>query len=607
MLNLKKQESNMGIELYTQSPQSLGASPTTLDLTATFEECYQNVMQIRANVIDSNVLIVEAGRATGKTEGVMGPRIIRVANDMPGELSFLVHKTYVALMTNVWPNIQAYFSKPVGDGRRSMLEYGIDYIVGETKIPSHFRKPRYPIAYPKHSILFRNGHHLQMVSSDQPESVAGRSGVHAFVEEMKHNKGEKLKTRLFPSLRGSSASIRMSPYYQGITGVSDTARLDLGEDNWYEEYENNVNQELIDEIASAALYLHAALYKIYRNNHRLREEKNPVIIEALRLETEKAKRVVGIWKPRLADMRRNASYYIRASSFANKDILGPKFFRTQLESLDIDEFLTSICAIRKKEVVNKFFANYRKDKHQFSDGYRYESILKLDLREHFVLTSRYLKYYDKRERILLGYDPGHFSSIVAAQEKDYGHELRVIKEFTCYYPAEQPELARQIFEFFGNDAINKQIALYHDRAANKRREDLEKITSDARILKRELESYGFSVELMNEGQSTIYHWQQFKLLLLLFGERSNALPVCRIDENECPNLCSAIPLSPLKKTDGRVELDKSSEVKVPLKHQAGLTTQLPSALIYLLFGLYGDRIQGELRNIPDDLPENMGI
>lgn len=597
----------MGIELYSQSSQSLSASSTTFDLTATFEECYQNVMQIRANAIDSNVLIVEAGRATGKTEGVMGPRIIRVANDMPGELSFLVHKTYVALMTNVWPNIQAYFSKPVGDGRRSMLEYGIDYIVGESKIPSHFRKPRYPIAYPKHSILFRDGHHLQMVSSDQPESVAGRSGVHAFVEEMKHNKGEKLKTRLFPSLRGSSASIRMSPYYQGITGVSDTARLDLGEDNWYEEYENNVNQELIDEIASAALYLHAALYKIYRNNHRLREEKNPVIIEALRLETEKAKRVVATWKPRLADMRRNASYYIRASSFANKDILGPKFFRTQLESLDIDEFLTSICAIRKKEVVNKFFANYRKDKHQFSDGYRNESILKLDLREHFVLTSRYLKYYDKRERILLGYDPGHFSSVVAAQEKDYGHELRVLKEFTCYYPAEQPELAKQIFEFFGTDAINKQIVLYHDRAANKRWEDLEKITSDARILKRELESYGFSAELMNEGQSTIYHWQQFKLLLLLFGERSNALPVCRIDENECPNLCSAIPLSPLKKTDGRIELDKSSEVKVPLKHQAGLTTQLPSALIYLLFGLYGDRIQSELRNIPDDLPENLVV
>lgn len=607
LLNWKRLESKMGTELYNQSSSSQGTNSLDLDLTATFEEYYMNAMQIRANVIDPNVLIVEAGRATGKTEGVMGPRIIRVANDMPGELSFLVHKTYVALMTNVWPNIQAYFSRPVSGGRRSMLEYGIDYVVGETKIPSHFKRPRYPIAYPKHSILFRNGHHLQMVSSDQPESVAGRSGVHAFIEEMKHNKGEKLKTRLFPSLRGSSAATRMSPYYQGITGVSDTARLDLGEDNWYEDYENNVNEELINEIVSASLYFEEALYKIYRNNHRMREEKNPVIIEALRLETEKAKRVIAMWKPRLADMRRNASYYIRASSFSNKEILGPKFFRTQLESLDIDEFLTSICAIRKKEVVNKFFANYRKDKHQFSNGYRYESILKLDLRDHFMLTARYLRYYDKRDRILLGYDPGHFSSIVAAQEKGYGRELRVLKEFTCYYPAEQPELAKQIYEFFGGEAIDKSIVLYHDRAANKRREDLEKITSDARVLKRELESYGFSVQLMNEGQKTIYHWQQFKLLLLLFGEKSNALPVCRIDENECPNLCSAIPLSPLKKTDGRIELDKSSEVKVPLKHQAGLTTQLPSALIYLLFGLYGDMIQGELSNIPDDLPENMGI
>ena len=78
-----------------------------------------------------------------------------------------------------------------------MLEYGIDYVVGESTLPSHFRKPRYPIAYAKHSVIFRNGAHLQLVSSDQPESVAGRNAVHAFVEEMKHNSGEKLKTRLF--------------------------------------------------------------------------------------------------------------------------------------------------------------------------------------------------------------------------------------------------------------------------------------------------------------------------------------------------------------------------------------------------------------------------
>ena len=573
---------------------------------ASFERYYMNRMQVLVNVIDPNNVFAEIGRAGGKTDGVTGPRLIRVANDMPGELSFLVHKTYVALMTNVWPNIQAYFSKQymVGGVMRPMLEYGIDYVVGEAKLPSHFRHPRYPIAYPKHSVVFRNGHHLQLVSSDQPESVAGRSAVHAIVEEMKHSRGEKLKSRLFPSLRGASAEIRKSPYYQGVTGVSDTARVDLGEDDWFIDYEKNMDERLISEIATVSFHVNAALCLRYKLMQEQRSTTNPVTLERIRLDLEKQERTLALWKPRLADMRRNATLYIRASSFVNKEILGPKFFKTQLETLDMDEFLTSICAIRHKEVVNKFFAYYNKERHQFSDSYIYESILKLDLKEHFILTAHYLKYYNKRDELLVGYDPGHFSSLVVAQEKDYGRELRAIKEFYCCYPDEQPELARQFYDFFGHDSVNKRILLYHDRAGNKRREDLEQITTDARALKRELESYGFEVELMNEGQATIYHWQQFKLLQLLFSGRSRALPSVLIDENECKNLCSAIMLSPLKKTEGRIELDKSSEKTVPLKQQAGLTTQLPSAFIYLLFGRYGSKVQSELSSMPDNLPDN---
>ena len=599
----------MGIELYSQSSSSLSSSESTFDATTSFERYYMNQMQIQVNVIDSNNVFAEVARAGGKTEGITGPRIIRVANDMPGELSFLVHKTYVALMTNVWPNLQAYFSKPVtvAGKVRPMLEYGIDYVVGEAKLPSHFRRPRYPISYPKHSVVFRDGHHIQLVSSDQPESVAGRSAVHAIIEEMKHNKGEKLKARLFPSLRGSSADIRRSPYYQGITGVSDTARVDLGEDDWFEEYERHMDHKLLEEISTVALHVNAAIYQKYKLINAQRETTNPVTLERIRLEIIKQDRIIALWNPRLADMRRNATLYVRASSFCNKDILGPKFFKTQLETLDMDEFLTSICAIRHKEVINKFFASYNKEKHQFSDSYIYESILKLDLREHFILTARYLKYYSKHDELLVGYDPGHFSPLTVAQEKNSGRQLRVLKEFYCCYPDEQPELARQFHEFFGPDSINKRIILYPDRAGNKRREELEQITTDSRVLKRELESYGFEVELMNEGQSTIYYWQQFKLLLLIFGGRSNALPEVLIDENECKNLCSSIMLSPLKKTEGRIELDKSSEKKVPLKNQAGLTTQLPSSLIYLLFGRYGNKVQGELSSMPDNLPDNLAV
>lgn len=569
------------------------------------EEHYMNMMQIRATTVDSNNLIAEISRGGGKTEGIMGPRVIRVADSMPGEIGFLIHKTYAALFTNVWPNLQGYFSRSIADGRSTMLEEGKDYIVGAGKIPSHFKRPRRPIAYPKHSILFRDGFNLQLVSSDQPESAAGQSAVHAFVEEMKHQKGEKLKTRIFPALRGSPAHIRMSPYYQGITGVSDTARVDLGEDNWFEEYEKLNNQLLIDEIVTVSLHVNKALYNIYKAEELTRHEKNPIALEALRLEIERQKRTIALWKPRLADMRRNATYYIRASSFVNKDILGPKFFKTQKEAMDMDEFLTAICAVRHKAVVNRFFVNYIPSKHQYSDGYRYESILKMDLKEHFRLTSVYLRYYDPQEELLLGYDPGNFMSLVVGQENRDRSKMRILKEFFDWAPHDQTDVARAFNDFFGVNASNRRIRLYYDRAGNKRKEEFDQILSDAKIMQRELESYGFSVQLMNEGQKTIFHWQQYKLLAFVFSDKSNAIPRVTIDENECPNLCSAIMLSPRKYTDGKIELDKTSERKVPLHLQAGLTTQLPSALIYLLYGLYSDAMPAEYSAIPDDLPPNI--
>jgi len=578
----------------------------TEDHASRLEGHYMNMIQLRATIVDANVLIAELGRATGKTEGIFGPRLIRVSDSMPGEVSFLVHKTYAALFTNVWPNIQGYFSRPIMDGRRTMLEEGKDYIVGASKIPSHFKRPRRPIAYPKHSVLLRNGHHFQLVSSDQPESVAGQSGVHAFIEEMKHQKGEKIKTRLFPALRGSPANIRMSPYYQGVTGVSDTARVDMGEDNWFEEYEKLVDNKLINEIVTAGLHMNQALYRIYEMEDKSRDEKNPVALEAIRIFLEKQKRILSLWQPRLNDMRRNATYYMRASSFANKDILGPKFFKTQMESLTMDEFLVAICAIRKKAVVDRFFVNYVPSKHQFTNSYKYESILRMDLKEHFRLTAFYLRYYNPREELLLGYDPGNFSSLVVAQEHS-PEDTRVIKEFTCYAPHDQTDLAREFNDFFGSDAKNKTIKLYYDRAGNKRKEDWDQISTDAKILQREIESYGFSVELMNEGQAVIYYWQQYKLLQFIFGDRSNAVPRVTLCENECPNLCSSIMLSPRKTTDGKIELDKSSERKVPLHLQAGLTTQLPSALIYLLYGRYADRLPSEFSQLPDNLPPNINV
>lgn len=566
------------------------------------DEMYNNTMQIKANAIDANTMIVEVGRAGGKTEW-FGKRLMDVAYDMPGELSFFVHKTYMALVKNIIPNLVAYYRTPRGESGRPILREGIDFVIGEKDLPSHFADPRFPILNPKHSMVFSNGHHVRLVSSDQPDSIAGANGVHAFIEEMKHNKGSKLKTRVFPALRGGTGATRQSHYYQGITGVSDTARVDLGEDNWFEAFEDLVDQELIKEIVTVSLHVNKKMFEVNRLEAQKKTETDVLKRKQLQLRINKAVRSKGKWAPILRQMRSSAVYYLRASSFVNKDFLGYNYFKTQMDSLTMDEFLAAIGGIRPKRVVDMFFGGFDREIHTYEDSYIYNSIHEFNLKDTFRLTAEYLKYYNPEEPLILGYDPGHFSSLVVAQTKRKTNELRVIKEHFCWHPQQQDELARQVYEFFGPARRNKKITLFYDRAGNKRKAEEDKITTDAKILKRELESYGFRVELKNQKQRTIFYYEHYKLIVMMLTEKFRSIPRLRICNNECSKLVSSIHLSPIKRTDGKIELDKRSEVQIALQHQAGLTTQIPSALMYLLFGLFGDRLPGEIKKtvlLPDN-------
>lgn len=565
----------------------------TVNNTAELEEIYYNAMQLNAEIVDSNILIVEGGRGVGKTEGVLGPRTMRVAADIPRETSVLAHKTYVALLSNIVPNLIAYYNSPRGKDEKPLLREGIDFVIGEKDLPKHFQKPRFPVQHPEHTIFYANGHNIRLVATDQPDAIAGANIVHAYIEEMKHNKGEKLKTRIFPAMRVGRltqgegiSSMQKSPYYQGVTGISDSARISLGEDSWFYEYEQQMNQDLIDEIVTVSLHIHEALYNIEQGK-----------------DVAAMKKRVSKWTPILREMRAAAVYYQRVSTFINKEVLGTKYFATQKKILTPDEFLTSICAVREKKVSNMFFPNFREDIHVFEDGYKYEIIMKFNLKDSFTVTSEYLKYYDPDAKLELGFDPGSFASFVVGQEKKKQNEYRILKEFYVYAPEDLPDLARKFNSYF-TSRRNRHIDLYYDRAGNQKKNKQKLQLTAAKELKAELERYGWSVRLMNERQRTIYHWEHYKLNSRLMAESERNLPRIRIDGNECPNLVSAIQLSPRKETNGDIELDKSSEVKIPINLQAGLSTQIPSGFMYLIFGKYERYLPAGAGGVPA-LPENV--
>jgi hypothetical protein len=540
-------------------------------------EMYQNRVQVLANIVDPNKLFAVAGRGLGKTSQITAPRILRVAQEMPRELSIISHKSFVALFTNVIPTVLESFrteiTMPDGTVRPKLIE-GVDYVVGEKDLPRHFHLPRYPLLDPERCITFASGHVLQAVAIDRADSIAGRSVVHAFLEEMKYSNGEKVRTRIIPAIRtsriGMGSDAHKSHLHGGITGVTDIGRVSLGEFNWYLDYEKETNPQLIADIVTLALEINNAQYNLYLG-------KNPSFYQAK----------IAKWTPVLTKLRKKAILFLRASTFANRDVLGVEYFRTQRDILDMSEFLSSICSIGDRNRDNLFFDLFEESKHTYDDSYRYSVIDKLNLKDSFTLTAEHLKYYNPTQKILLGYDPGSFSSVVAAQEDKSANALRIQKEFYVYPPEDAADLAAKINAYYSPAAKLKQIDLYYDRAGNKRNREYEKdAETDAKKLKKELENYGWRVRLMNLGQATIYHWQHYRLWRRLLAETERSVPRIRIDANECQNLVSAIYCC--KKIPGStpVELDKSPERKVRIDMQAGLTPQIPSAMTYLVWGLY---------------------
>ncbi|MFR1241856.1 MAG: hypothetical protein ACLSDJ_12150, partial [Butyricimonas faecihominis] len=305
-------------------------------------------------------------------------------------------------------------------------------------------------------------------------------------------------------------------------------------------------------------------------------------------------RFVERWGSRINSFRKGETYYLRASSFSNLKILGIDYIINQVKSIkDEDKLNTSIFSVRKQKVKDMFFGKFGKE-HVFDDSYVYNLIDTFSADMQLEESSRNLKYCNPNMPLYAGFDPGPFMSIVFGQ-RQHGRPstFRAIKNFWVIHPEQHEELAEKIDTFFKYHR-RKEIFLHYDRAANQNDPHYRKYyplatdlnDTDAILLQKALVKRGWSVKLMSLNQSTIYHHQHYRLLNILFskpdGRRENIL----IDRNECDALISSINHSPIKRTDGRVQLDKSSEKELEYKDQAYYSTQIATAFLYLLWGEY---------------------
>jgi len=537
-----------------------------------FQRVYLSALQIGIKLADPQVLLCELGRGSGKTTHIMASRMDRVQNSMPGSLLTLGAATYRDIFDNILPGLLEYLSKN--------YERGIYYEVGKEP-PKHFKKCVSQQFNWKHSISFYTGTMIKFVSADRPESVLGISAAHSFWDELLKIKKEFMLERAMPILRSDRSKFGQSPYFMGWSGFTSTPNFETDED-WFLETEKDMNREMIDCIQEIA----------YETDLRLQEleiAKNGLYLD----KVNRLERFIERWNERLATLRKGQTYYVRASSFSNLKILGIDYIQNQIKSIkDKDMLYTSIFAIRKLKVKDMFFGKFGKQ-HLFDDGYDYRYIDLMSAGEKVEDHSRHLRYYDKKLPLYAGYDPGPFQSIVFAQRNRKDKEFRILKNMWVFHPEQQDVIAKKIDDFFSTG--RKEIILHYDRAANQRDPEWKKFypnyrepgvnDTDAILLKKELTALGWNVILMSKDQKTIFYSQLYRLLNLLFGKNDGKRDKILIDRNECEALVSSINHSPIKRDEKVIMLDKSSE-RLPFEEQAYNSTQLASALMYLLWGEY---------------------
>lgn len=528
---------------------------------------YMSVLQHHAYLSDTQFLFGDIARGAGKSSRMIAPRLVRIVNDLPGGQILLMCSTYTALIDNILPAITSYLNTYYKRGLH--FEYG-------KKPPGFFNDPYRDVLDWKRTISFPNGAVVRFGSMDRPDSVIGSDFVHVITDEMLRIPEDAFVERVLPTLRADSTIFGHSPYFRGITGFSSTPNFENDED-WWLSYEDNMDKAHIDEIMDVALRVdHAKYYAKKSTSER---------------ERKKHQRFVERWSKKLREARKGATTFLKGSSFSNILILGIEYIEAQLKgsAANFEKVKLAIFGIRPAMVREMFFGKFNKS-HIYTDSYTYKQIELADSEFNYIKNSRDLNHCDPNRPIVAGFDPGHFMSIVFAQEKSENRKktLRIFKNMYVTHPEQHFELAGKIDEFFKNHQ-RKKIYLYYDRAANQKKgiyKNNQAGKTDARILKSHLERLGWRVELMDIGRETIFHYLHYALLNILFGEHDRRTPKIKMCQYECEELISSIYHSPLKRKDGQIFLDKSSEDKLDLEDQAFWSTQIATALMYLLYGLY---------------------
>ena len=522
------------------------------------KDVFFNIPQLLVQIVKARTTVAVCGRATGKTEGMIAPFLWQNMQSMPRSFGALGTNTYSDIFGKIIPKIISGWEK-MGIMRDDHFTVG--------KFGEHWDRPYGSPEHAKYMIHTCLGSGVGFSAVDTPSLTAGRDFDFIAVDECKHISYEKIK-EIFPTIRGNFFYFGHLSNHLSRLYVTDMPTQEKGK--WILKYKEQMDFELIELIVNFQF--------------KLNKLKNDLASESI--DPHYAKEKIRIYEKQINELRKQALFFVTASTLDNIHVLGVDVIDQFKKDLSFFDFRTSVMNEFMIDAENAFYRHFLEGKHTHkADNFAFLDML--DPMEINEKDSRWDSDCDPNIELHLSCDYnlltnnaviGQFNEntfkvlnhIDASQDDNYkgkndlrkGIDLKACAEKVCKY-----------YRFHKR----KYIIFHYDNTAkggNASQPEYSFAKEWCEILRKN----GWTVQENDLGRASIHDSldeskSRLRFLEKLFLNQLNYRT--SINATNCEDLIIALKATPIKKgRNGRDTKDKRSEglgSSIPFRQQTHCT------------------------------------
>ncbi len=287
----------------------------------------------------SRTVTVEAGRAFGKTDSLISPRMITTTQSMPRGNGLFLGVSLKQLFSKTVPNTIAAIERMTG------LREGRDFFRGHAPAKLSFLEPLVRPRVWDNVIHFKNGFIWYMISTSVKAAANGLNTCAIVGDEGRFMPEATIKSEILPTLRGISSTHpgfdeTKNPYYKGLLLVSDSPFSRRQE--WLRKRADEQTMDVNRKIASMLADLNM-VEKNYGAEAAAEIASSPKFVrEIIRL-------------------RCRSNIYFSFSTLENISILGEDFIKSMKRELTPSMFNVAILNKQNERINDGYYSNLNID------------------------------------------------------------------------------------------------------------------------------------------------------------------------------------------------------------------------------------------------------